>query len=96
VINTGNVALPQGQHPEDVSSYLGGDVFRLSATVDGQGWTTWLPNQLTSARFGRTVQVPVYAKQNAPGSGLVRVNLTARSESDPSKTSTATCHVFGR
>jgi hypothetical protein len=96
VVNTGQPAPPQGQHPEDVSSFLGGDVFRLSATVDARGWTTWLPNQLTSTRFGRTVQVPVYAKQDTPGSRLVRVNLTARSESDPSKTSTATCYVFGR
>lgn len=94
--NTGQAAPPAGQHPEDVTSYLGGDVYRLSATVDGQGWSTWLPNELTSARFGRTVQVPVYAKQNSPGSRLVRVNLSATSESDPSKTSTATCYVFGR
>jgi hypothetical protein len=96
VANTGRTAPPAGQHPEDVTPYLGGDVYRLSATVDGQGWSAWLPNALTSARFGSTVQVPVYAKQDAPGSRLVRVNLTATSESDPSKTSTATCYVFGR
>jgi M6 family metalloprotease-like protein len=96
VANTGQAAPPAGQHPEDVNPYLGGDVYRLSATVDGQGWSTWLPNELTSARFGRTVQVPVYAKQDSPGSRLVRVNLTATSESDPTKTSTATCYVFGR
>jgi hypothetical protein len=84
VANTGRIAPPAGQHPEDVTPYLGGDVYRLSATVDGQGWSTWLPNELTSARFGSTVQVPVYAKQDAPGSRLVRVNLTATSESDPS------------
>jgi hypothetical protein len=64
--------------------------------VDGQGWTTWLPNRLTSARAGGSVRVPVYAKQNGPGSSLVRVNLTARSESDPTRTSTATCYVFGK
>ncbi|MFL6144628.1 MAG: peptidase M6 [Labedaea sp.] len=94
--NTGQLAIPQGQHPEDVSAYLNGDVYRLSATVDGRGWTTQLPNQLASTNFGTTVGVAVYAKQNSPGSRLVRVNLTATSESDPTKTSTATCYVFGR
>jgi hypothetical protein len=94
--NTGQPAPAQGQHPEDVSAYLGGDVYRLSATVDDQSWTAWLPNQLTSARFGRSVEVPVYARQNTPGSRLVRVNLTARSESDPTRVSTSTCYVFGK
>jgi M6 family metalloprotease-like protein len=94
--NTGRMGLPEGQHPEDVSSYLNNDVYRLSATVDGQGWTTWLPNQLATARVGGQVSVPVYAKQDSPGSNLVRVNLTARSESDPTKVSTATCYVFGK
>jgi M6 family metalloprotease-like protein len=97
LINTGQIAPPQQSgHPEDVSAYLKGDVYRLSATVEGSGWTTWLPNQLATASAGKPVQVPVYAKQNTPGSKLVRVNLTATSESDPTKTSTATCYTFGR
>jgi hypothetical protein len=93
--NTGQVSPAQGQHPEDVTRYLGSDVYRLSATVDGQGWSTWLPNQLATARFGRTVQVPVYAKQGTPGTGPVRVRVTATSESDPTKSSSSTCYVFG-
>jgi M6 family metalloprotease-like protein len=93
--NTGRPTPPQGEHPEDVTPYLGSDVYRLSATVDGRGWSTWLPNQLATARFGRTVQVPVYAKQDAPGSNLVRVRVTATSESDPARSSSATCYVFG-
>jgi M6 family metalloprotease-like protein len=96
LINTGQIAPPQQTgHPEDVSAYLRGDVYRLSATVEGSGWTTWLPNHLATASAGKPVQVPVYAKQNTPGSKLVRVNLTATSESDPTKTSTATCYTFG-
>lgn len=96
LINTGRAATPQGQHPEDVSAYLGGDVYRVSATVDGRGWNIWTPNQLTSADFGRHVLVPVYARQDSPGSRIGRVHLTATSESDPTKTQTATCHVIGR
>ncbi|WP_414635445.1 M6 family metalloprotease domain-containing protein [Actinophytocola sp.] len=94
--NTGQTYPAQGEHPEDVTAYLGSDVYRLSATVDGQGWTTYVPNQLATARFSRTVQVPVYAKQDSPGSKLVRVRVTATSESDPTKTSSTTCYVFGR
>ena len=94
--NTGQFALPQGQHPEDVGAFINDDVYRLSATVDGRGWTTWLPNQLTSAHVNKQVQVPVYAKQDSPGSRLVRLSLTATSESDPTKTATSTCYVFGK
>jgi len=93
--NTGQFALPQGQHPEDVGAFLNGDVYRLSATVDGQGWSTWLPNSLTSANINKSVDVPVYAHQDTAGTKLVRVKVTARSESDPTKVATATCYAFG-
>ncbi|WP_414636202.1 M6 family metalloprotease domain-containing protein [Actinophytocola sp.] len=94
--NTGSPAPPRGDHPEDVTAYLGSDVYRLSATVDGAGWSSWLPNQLATARFGSTVQVPVYVRQDGQGANPVRVRVTATSESDPTRTSTATCYVFGR
>ncbi|HEV2779309.1 MAG TPA: M6 family metalloprotease domain-containing protein [Actinophytocola sp.] len=94
--NTGQLYPAQTQHPEDVSAYLRGDVYRLSATVDGSGWTVSLPNRLASANVREQTQVPVYARQDGPGSRLVRVKLTATSESDPTKTATATCYVIGR
>nr|BFE81686.1 hypothetical protein GCM10020093_042870 [Planobispora longispora] len=49
LFNTGGKAPAQGQHPEDVSAYLDSDVYRLSATVEGRGWTVSLPNALASA-----------------------------------------------
>lgn len=94
--NTGRTAPPQGQHPEDVSAFLRGDVYRLSAKVDTQGWTVSLPNQLATATAGQQVLVPVHAKQDNPGKRLARVILTAVSESDPTKTSTATCYAIAR
>ncbi len=96
VLNTGWKANPQGQHPEDVRKYLNGDVYRVSATVQGRGWTVDVPNALATADFGKTVQVPVHAKKNGSGSLVAQVKLTATSESDPSKRSTATCTVVGR
>ncbi|HEY0641537.1 MAG TPA: M6 family metalloprotease domain-containing protein [Pseudonocardiaceae bacterium] len=96
VVNTGRSAPPAGEHPEDVRQYLNGDVYRVHATVEGRGWEVSVPNQLTSADFGRSVQVPVHARKAADGAFVGRVTLTATSESDPTKRATATCTVVGR
>jgi hypothetical protein len=96
LVNTGRSAAPAGQHPEDVRKYLNGDVYRVSATVDGHGWAVSVPNQLATAEFGKYVQVPVYAKRSGSAAKAGKVKLTATSESDPSKKSTATCTVLGR
>jgi hypothetical protein len=96
VLNTGSEAEAQGEHPEDVRAYLNGDVYRVSATVHGRGWTVAVPNALATADFGRTVQVPVHARKGSGAAPVAQVKLTATSESDPSKRSTATCTVIGR
>jgi hypothetical protein len=88
--NTGKAAPPAGGHPEDVSGYLGSDVYRLAAETGARGWSVWLPNELATARFGKTVKVPVYAKRES-GSRLARIELTATSESDSAKDDRATC-----
>ncbi|WP_068925242.1 M6 family metalloprotease domain-containing protein [Planobispora rosea] len=95
LFNTGGKAPAQGQHPEDVSAYLGSDVYRLSATVEGRGWTVSLPNALASAEAGRHTKAAVHALRAPGGSRLATVTLTAVSESDPSKTARATCRVLG-
>ncbi|MEV7013128.1 M6 family metalloprotease domain-containing protein [Streptosporangium sp. NPDC051022] len=95
LFNTGRGAPAQGQHPEDVSAYLDGDVYRLSATVEGRGWTASLPNRLATADFGEQTLVAVNAQRASGGSRLAKVTLTATSESDPSKTARTTCHVVG-
>lgn len=95
LFNTGKAAPAQGQHPEDVSAYLNSDLYRLKAEVQGKGWTAQLPNALSSVAFGKQSLVSVNAVRAAGGDRLARVKLTATSESDPSKTVTATCHVIG-
>ena len=92
--NTGRAAVA-GQHPEDVSRYLGADVYRLSAEARTGGWSVWVPNELATAAFGRTVTVPVYAKRES-GSHIGRITLTATSESDGSRSDTATCLAVAR
>ncbi|MEV0282986.1 M6 family metalloprotease domain-containing protein [Kribbella sp. NPDC050820] len=91
--NTGTAASGS-QHPADVTSYLKGDVYRVSAEIEGQGWSMSLPNALATANAGQHTTVPVYTKSGtAP---LAKITLTATSESDPTKQSTATCLAVKR
>ncbi|MEU3456315.1 M6 family metalloprotease domain-containing protein [Micromonospora sp. NPDC006766] len=91
--NTGAFSAGGQSHPENVNAYLKSDVYRLSADVAGDGWRVWLPNELATAKFDKstTVKVSVGATKTAAATGYV--HLTATSESDPSKTATATCQV---
>ena len=92
--NTGSFVTPKGRpHLEDVSQYLKSDIYRLRASVQGQGWSVILPNLFATAKFGEevTVNVAVAASQSASASGVV--TLRASSESDPGVTTTATCTV---
>jgi hypothetical protein len=87
--NTGTAAaIDPASSPTDVTPYVGGDVYRLSASASGTGWTAQLRNALATAKFGETIQVPVYFTR---GTGAGSVTLTATSVSDSSKTVSATC-----
>jgi M6 family metalloprotease-like protein len=88
--NTGAAAAVPNVHPQDVTQFVNTDIYRLSAATTGTGWHAYLANEFASAKFGETVQVPVYVSKDA-GAGAGQVTLTAKSESDPSKTVSATC-----
>jgi M6 family metalloprotease-like protein len=92
--NTGKPAATDASlHPQDASAYLDSDIYRLSVSVEGQGWTAQLRNELAAAKFGESKKVAVYITRT-PGSAVsAKVTLEARSESDPSKTAKATCTV---
>jgi hypothetical protein len=92
VRNTGqNAPVPPG-HPEDVSAYTASDVYRISA-ASGTGWTAWLPATVTTAAFGQTVPVQVYANRGPGASASTDVQVKVTSESDPTKTAATTCHI---
>jgi M6 family metalloprotease-like protein len=91
VRNTG-AAAPVSGHPEDVTAFAGSDVYRLAASASS-GWTTFMPNNLATARFGQTVPVSVYVKRDG-GSRIGTVTLSVTSESDPTKKTATTCKVF--
>lgn len=61
------------------------DIYRLSVSVEGKGWTAQLLNSLTSLTPGKTEKIPVYVSNEKNCSGSAKVILIAQSENDPSK-----------
>ncbi len=95
VLNTGRAAAVPPGHPQDVSAFTGSDLYRISATATATGWTTFLPATVVSAKFGQTVPVQVFAKR-APGTRPgTQIRVTVTSESDPTKSATASCYLIG-
>jgi len=80
-------------HPADAAAWLKSDVYRLTVTVEGKGWTARLLNGLAAVGFGSTRQIIVYVSHEAGSSPSARVTLRASSESDPSKIATASASV---
>ncbi|MCQ0009094.1 M6 family metalloprotease domain-containing protein [Actinomadura madurae] len=75
------------------SGHHGSDVFRLKAAVSGEGWTTWLPNELATAKATGRTHVEVWAKAKPGADRRATLRLTGTSESDPSKSDTGTCRL---
>lgn len=88
----GNSSL--GVHPQDLSAYLGSDIYKLSAEVDNEDWKVELPNALAYAKFGdeTTVRVAV-GSAGGYSTGGATVTLTVTSESDASTKASAECKV---
>jgi M6 family metalloprotease-like protein len=83
-------------HPQDARAWLDNDIYRVTATVEGQGWSAQLLNGLSAVKFGNTSEIPVHATHAAGASATARITLKAVSESDPKKSATATCRVSAR
>jgi len=58
------------------------DVYRLSASVDGEGWNVHLPYEVVAAGAGETIDVSAYATAAAGSTESATVTITATSESD--------------
>jgi M6 family metalloprotease-like protein len=94
--NTGAAAATDpALHPQDASAYLGSDIYRLKASTSATGWEAHLKNALATAKFGETVQVPVYIAKAAGAAASGSVTLTATSESDSTKSMSVTCGTDG-
>ncbi len=92
--NTGTAAkIDPAIHPADANAYLKSDIYRLSASVDGKGWTVQLLNGFAAVESGGSRQVTAYVSQEAGSASSAKVTLKAVSESDPTKSATVTATV---
>lgn len=90
--NTGSpAATDPSLHPQDAAAYLNHDIYRLSVSADGQGWSAQLQNALAAVKFGDSQLVPVNVTRLPGSASSATVTLKAASESDPTKTATAAC-----
>ena len=69
------------------------DVYRLSATVQGAGWSVQLPYAVRAAEAGETIPVQALATSAQGAASSATVTLTATSEADPTATQTVTYQV---
>jgi M6 family metalloprotease-like protein len=88
--NTGQAARTDPNlHWRDFNDFLDWDIYRLSVSVEGHGWSAQLLNALAALKFGDSKLIPVYVSQKPDCSTTAIVTLKAISESDSTKIATA-------
>ena len=94
--NTGAPPISDpGFHPDDASDHVGFDVYRLSVSVEGDGWSARLLNALAAVEVGGSQPITVYVSREEEGSGEATLTLRATSESDPTKAAVTTVSLVG-
>ena len=83
-------AVPAGTHPRPDRAAFGSDVYRLTATVDGRGWSVDLPNSLVAIENGSAREIRAYVRKTNAASPTATITVRAVSESDRSKTVSVT------
>uniref|UniRef100_UPI00404A9FDC M6 family metalloprotease domain-containing protein n=1 Tax=Candidatus Saccharicenans sp. TaxID=2819258 RepID=UPI00404A9FDC len=82
--NTGQPAeVAPDLHPSQVTGHLNYDLYRLQASVEGQGWEARLLNGLVAVPFGQEREITVYLLPAKDGSKQASLFLKASSESQP-------------
>jgi len=95
--NTGAAAPTDvSVHPQDATAWLNQDIYRLSASVEGEGWAVSFQNPLVALPFGESTRVPVRATLAGGAARSATVTITATSESDPTRSVTARVAVSAR
>lgn len=88
--NSGKAApFSDALHPTKDPAHFAYDVYRLSVSVKGEGWSAGLQNALAAVKFGASQSVLVLIRKTPGAAPSAVVTLTATSESDPSRTATA-------
>jgi M6 family metalloprotease-like protein len=94
VRNTGSaVETDPALHPSDATRFVGSDIYRLSASVEGEGWSVRLRNGLAAVGPGESRPVRAYVTAAEDAAATATVTVRAVSESDPSATAMAAYEV---
>lgn len=86
--STALVNVPLTNTGDAGEGIYGSDVYRISSSVEGEGWDVTLPYEIKAAEAGDTVPVWVYATAGEGASDTATLTVTATSESDPDATVT--------
>lgn len=81
--STALITTPLTNTGEAGEGIFGSDVYRLSASVDSDGWDVHLPYEVTAVEAGETVTVAAYTTAGSGATESATVTVTATSESDP-------------
>jgi len=91
--NTGQLAPTETANGSAPVTAFSNDIYRLSATVEGEGWSVRLLNALAALPAGGSAAVTVHASA-APGAARnTTVTLRAVSESDPTQIAQSSVRV---
>ena len=70
-VNLKNLGAPADAdpalHPSDATAYLNSDVYRLSVSVEGNGWTVKLPNGLAAVEAGHSQPIILFISKASSG-----------------------------
>ena len=91
--STALVRLPLTNSGEGGSGVFGADVYRVTSSIEGDGWSVWQPNEIAAVASGDSVTVPAFATMADGASETATLTMTATSESDPSATVTVTVEL---
>ena len=90
VTNTGTGGTAEPAHSNAPAAAFTSDVYRVSTSVEGAGWTAELQNALVAIPSAAAATVPVFIGRASSAKAPARVTVTIVSESDPSKRATVT------
>jgi M6 family metalloprotease-like protein len=86
LINSGAaVKLPDDLHPRRRDSAFSSDVYRVTATIRGTGWSADVGNEFVAIPFKEMREVRIMARHNNSASSSATLSWRAASESDPTK-----------
>jgi M6 family metalloprotease-like protein len=83
-------------HRTNANAWLNSDIYRLSVSVDGKGWSAQLLNEFVGVKAGGSQLVPVYLSHAAGATAAATVTFEAISESDPTKVASVAYKVAAR